>query len=507
MVSMETALRLCLLLPSCYLCIQAHDTWVHLPKKDHAGKHGARAIPGFMVGYDNKHKGWKFYTPDHTPSIRWSNSATFHKAKGWHDRPKVQSPLQIGFESLKAEGARPEADDPEPELETEGLDTQDLFPRASTAQPIDATEDMIGEVNTAILNLTPTLKEALASDNAQQWQEAIRKELDGLEAMGTWEIVDVLLDTKLVDSKIVLRLKLDADGIPIRHKARLVARGFTQREGIDFEETFALVAPLSAIRALLSLAVERDWEVHQLDITLVYLNSTLKHVIYMKPPEGAKVPKGKAYRVIKGLYGLKQSGQEWNMEFDKFLQRSNFHRLDCVPCIYTRGKGDDFAIVIIYVDDTLIISPKLKTVERIKEEIGRKWKVEEGGDVSHFLGIKISRDREAKTMDLKQTSYIKQLLNEHLDNQAVGVLACYMTQPSREHYNAAQKVLQYLDCTQDVHLRYGGAKQQDFLMAHSDANWASNATAQHRSSSGSAVFVHGNLVSWACITNRPYGWQ
>ena len=144
-------------------------------------------------------------------------------------------------------------------------------------------------------------------------------------------------------------------------------------------------------------------------------------------------------------------------------------------------------------------------------------------------------------MDLKQTSYIKQLLNEHLDkhrrkssvllqdipapetaasivkrkeypqiigkllwlsngthldiSQAVGVLARYMTQPSREHYNAVQKVLQYLDCTQDVHLQYGGDKQQDFLMAHSDANWASDATAQRRSSSGSAVFVHRNLVA------------
>ena len=148
---------------------------------------------------------------------------------------------------------------------------------------------------------------------------------------------------------------------------------------------------------------------------MAYLNSTLKHVIYMKPPEGAKVPKGKAYQVVKGLYGLKQSGQEWNLEFNKFLQHLNFHRLDCSPCIYTRGKGDNFAILIIYVDDTLIIAPKLETVKHIKEEIGKKWKMEEGGNVSHFLGIKITRNHEEKTMDLRQTSYIKQLLDEHLD--------------------------------------------------------------------------------------------
>ncbi|KAJ1601540.1 hypothetical protein NDA14_003813 [Ustilago hordei] len=213
--------------------------WVHLPRKDHTGKHGIRAIPGIMVSYDDKHKGWKFFTPSHTPSIRWSNSATFHEAKGWHDRPSVQSPLQFGFESLEAEGTRPETDSDKPKLEVEVLDMEDPLPKIHTAPPADPTDDnrseldveeIIGEAHTATLNLTPTLKEALASDNAQQWQEAICKELDGLEAMGTWEIVDVPPNTRLVDSKIVLRLKLDADGIPVRHKARLVAQGFTQWE-------------------------------------------------------------------------------------------------------------------------------------------------------------------------------------------------------------------------------------------------------------------------------------
>ncbi|SYW82010.1 uncharacterized protein UHO2_00495 [Ustilago hordei] len=206
-------------------------TWVHLPKKDHTGKHGVRAIPGIMIGYDDEHKGWKFFTPDHTPSIRWSNSATFHEHKGWHNRPKVQSLLQIGFESLKAESAKPEANDLKPEPEIEELDKQDSLQHAPVEQPINntednrleiAVEDMIRGANTTTLNLTPTMKEALASEDAQQWQEAICKELDGLEAMGTWEIVDVPPNTKLVDSKIILCLKLDADGVPVQHKARLV---------------------------------------------------------------------------------------------------------------------------------------------------------------------------------------------------------------------------------------------------------------------------------------------
>ncbi|KAJ1025411.1 hypothetical protein NDA13_004223 [Ustilago tritici] len=81
-------------------------------------------------------------------------------------------------------------------------------------------------------------------------------------------------------------------------------------------------------------------------------------------------------------------------------------------------------------------------------------------------------------------------------SQAVRVLTHYLTQPSREHYNTAQKVLQYLDHTQDIYLQYSSNKQQDFLMAHSDANWASDATVQRKSSSSSVVFVHGNLVAW-----------
>ncbi|CCF48705.1 hypothetical protein NDA14_007033 [Ustilago hordei] len=465
--------------------------WVHLPKKDHTGKH-----------------------------------AMFHEAKSWHDQPKTQSPLKFRFENLEAKDQNREPNSNEPNLEVEVLNIWDPLSNTYAAPSTNndnseiVVEDMLGEAQTAILNLMPTIKEALASNEAQQWQEAICKELDGLEVMGTWEIVDIPPNANLIDSKIILQLKLDADGIP----------------------TFAPVALLSAIRALLSLAVECDWEVHQLDIMMAYLNSTLKHTIYMKPPKGAKVPDGKAYQVVKGLYGLKQSGWEWNIEFDKFLQCLHFNRLDCVPCIYNRGKGNDFAIVIIYVDDTLIIAPKLETVKCIKEEIGKRWKMEEGSDMSHFLGIKISRDRQAKTMDLEQTSYVKQLLDEHLVNcqrkssvplqdipvpktmasiaerkeypqivskllwlsnrtcpdisQAVGVLAQYMTQPSKEHYHVAQKVLQYLDHTQDTHLQYGSNKQQDFLMAHSNVNWASNATAQWKSSSGSAVFVHGNLVVW-----------
>ncbi|KAJ1019564.1 hypothetical protein NDA18_006042 [Ustilago nuda] len=316
-----------------------------------------------MIGYD-EHKAWKFCNPDQPASIQWSNSATFHEDKGWSDRQQETcKPVEVE-EETRSEAA-----------------VEDLLP---------AMDSTVGAANTAVLNLDPTLGEAMNGEDAQLWKEAIRKELEGLKAMGTWEVVNHPSGVPLVDSKVMLRLKLDADGVPIKHKARLVVRGFTQREGINYQETFSPVAPLGAIRAILALAVQNDWEVHALDITMAYLNSRLKEAIYMKPPQGSGVAPGQVYKVVKGLYGLKQSRWEWNQEFDRSLRHMGFFQVECAPCIYTKGQGEGMTIMVIYIDDTLVIAPQLETVLKVKKQIGQRWKMEDSGEVSHFLGIKIS---------------------------------------------------------------------------------------------------------------------
>lgn len=508
--------------------------WVHLQPKDQQGKHGARARPAIMIGYDDEHKAWKFCNPDKPSSIWWSNSATFHEDKAWADRLLFTDPLC----------SSPPASSPT----TTDADEDDAASEAAVEEILQTADQAMGGANTAALNLDPTLKEAMASGDAELWKEAIRKELEGLETMGTWEIVDRPAGSPLVDSKIVLRLKLDADGVPLKHKARLVARGFTQREGIDYQETFSPVAPLGAIRAILALAVQHDWEVHALDITMAYLNSTLKEAVYMKPPEGSGIPAGKVYKVVKGLYGLKQSGREWNLAFDKSLRRIGFYQVECAPCIYIKGHGQDLVIVVIYVDDTLVIGPKREAVLAVKKQIGQKWKMEDSGEVLHFLGIKITRDRTKRTMTLSQATYIDQVLKKHLDQRtkcttvpmqdipqgtvvasaaqqkeypvivgkllwlanstrpdlslAVSVLARHMREPSQEHYKAAQRVLSYLNSTRDLGLVYQSCPVTAPLAAHSDANWASDVTVERKSTSGSVAFVHGNPVAWKSATQK-----
>ncbi|SOV07411.1 uncharacterized protein UDID_18901 [Ustilago sp. UG-2017a] len=441
--------------------------WVHVQRKDQQGKYGARAKPAIMIGYDDEHKAWKFCNPYQPASIQWSNSATFHEDKGWSDRQQEAcKPMEVEEES-----AAPTTVEEENRLETM---VEDLLP---------AMDSTIGTANTAVLNLDPTLGEAMKGEDAQLWKEAIQKELEGLEAMGTWEVVNHPPGVPLVDSKVVLRLKLDAD-----------------------------------------------------------------EAIYMKPPEGSGVASGQVYKVVKGLYGLKQSGREWNQEFDRSLRRMGFFQVECAPCIYTKGQGKDMAIVVIYVDDTLVIAPRLETVLRVKKQIGQRWKMEDSGKVSHFLSIKISRNCVMHTMTIGQSGYIDQVLAKHLDkctkptmvpmqsipegtlvasaaqqkeypvivgkllwvanstrpdlSLTVGILARHMREPSQEHYQAAQWVLRYLKSTKEVGLVYRANESQEPLVAHSDANWASDTTIQRRSTSGSVVLVYGNPVAWKSVTQK-----
>ncbi|KAJ1590163.1 hypothetical protein NDA12_004721 [Ustilago hordei] len=462
--------------------------WVHVQQKDQQGKHGARAKPAIMIGYDDEHKAWKFCNPDQPASIQWSNSAMFHEDKGWSDRQQEAVRPMVTME-VEEGGVTPAIVEEETRSET-------------------AVEDLLPAVD---------------STDAQLWKEAIRKELEGLEAMGTWEVVHQPPGVPLVDSKVVLRLKLDADGVPVKHKARLVARGFTQREGIDYQETFSPVAPLGAIRAILALAVQNNWEVHALDITMAYLNSTLKEAIYMKPPEGSGVAPGKVYKVVKGLYGLKQSGREWNQEFDRSLRRMGFFQVECAPCIYTKGQGEDMAIVVIYVDDTLVIAPRLETVLEVKKQIGQRWKMEDSGYIDQVLAKHLDKRTKPTMVPMQnipegtlvasaaqQKEYpviVGKLLwvanSTRPDlSLTVGVLARHMREPSQEHYQAAQRVLRYLESTRQVGLVYRASESQEPLVAHSDANWASDATIQRRSTSGSVALVYGNPVAWKSATQK-----
>jgi hypothetical protein len=257
----------------------------------------------------------------------------------------------------------------------------------------------------------PTLKHALQGEEAEKWRKSIDKELASHELNGTWEVCDLPAGQSIVDSKFVLKKKRDSEGNVSSFKVRLVARGFTQHEGIDYHETFAPVSNLSTIMILLTVAAEKNLELGQMDIETAYLNAPLKEEVYLKPPELLNdLFDGKVLRLRKALYGLKQAAREWNLLFTDTLRRLGWTPSINDPCLFTRKMKGKSEYLIIYVDDILIAAETEEAVALIKREIGEHFRAKDLGELSFILGIKVTRNRSAKKIWLSQEAYIDQLV-------------------------------------------------------------------------------------------------
>jgi hypothetical protein len=140
------------------------------------------------------------------------------------------------------------------------------------------------------------------------WHAVMKAEMDAVEKNRTWELADLPRGHRVITVKWVFKLKRDEIGAIIKHKARLVARGFLQRDGIDFDDAFAPVARMESVRLLLALATQEGWCVHHMDVKSVFLNGDLKEEVYVHQPPGFAIPdkEGKVLRLRKALYGLRQ---------------------------------------------------------------------------------------------------------------------------------------------------------------------------------------------------------
>ncbi|KAL4016518.1 hypothetical protein IC575_024170 [Cucumis melo] len=180
------------------------------------------------------------------------------------------------------------------------------------------------------------------------------EEMKALEKNRTWEICALPKGHKTVGCKWVFSLKYKADGTLDRHKARLVAKGFTQTYGIDYSETFSPVAKLN-VRVLLSVAVNKDWPLYQLDVKNAFLNGDLVEEVYMSPPPGFEAQFGQEVcKLQKSLYGLKQSPRAWFDRFTTFV-KSQGHKGTRPYFIYKGFQNRKIAILIVYVDDIVLM--------------------------------------------------------------------------------------------------------------------------------------------------------
>lgn len=260
--------------------------------------------------------------------------------------------------------------------------------------------------------IEPTYAEAKKHPDWPKWKAAVQAELDSLTSNGTWHLVERPTSGNVVDSKWVLRIKKNSAGEVDKYKARLVARGFTQIYGVDYYKMFAPVAKLSSFRLILAIAARNGWPADSFDFNSAYLNSKLDEDVYLEQPPDHAIADRRKYvlKLDKALYGLKQGGRKWYETLCVALADLGFKRAEADYGVFFKHEGPHLIILAIHVDDCLITGDSRLLLDTYKHCIGQKYRLTDLGPVSWLLGIKVSRDLEARTLALSQHSYINAII-------------------------------------------------------------------------------------------------
>lgn len=392
-------------------------------------------------------------------------------------------------------------------------------------------------------NLPQTVEEAFSREDGDEWRGAMEAEFSALQNNKTWSLVDLPKGHRAIPCRWVYAIKRNVDGEVERYKARLVAKGCHQRFGIDFHETFSPVVRYSTIRILLALAVKEKMYLHQLDVSTAYLNSDLHDEIYMQQPQNFKDSRfpNKVMRLHKAIYGLKQSGREWNSNLDGTLRKLNFVPCDNESCLYKGNYNGKLVLIAVYVDDIIVGCIDKSIVLNIKAKIAKEFNVDDKGELRYFLGMEIERDGPTGTIKLSQSQYIRDILEQYgMENcktlsvpleagyqvscddscekvgtteyqslvgtlmylaistrpdilHSVSKMAQRNADPRKEHFTKLKHILRYLAGTKDLKLIYQNNHVN--LEGYVDADWGGN-TVDRKSYTGFVFSFGGCPITW-----------
>ena len=392
---------------------------------------------------------------------------------------------------------------------------------------------------------SPPWKQALAGEDAEKWHGAMKEEVTSLSEHGTYELVELPVGAKAISGKWVYKIKRGPTGEIQRYKARYVARGFTQEEGIDFFETWAPVGSYATLRALLSVAAVEDLKMKHVDIQCAFLNGVMNETVYVEQPPILNDGTNRVWKLLKTLYGLKQVAREWHKALARLLGEMGFVRSHSDPALYVRKTGRCF--IFLWVDD-LFIFGRSTGLKALIDQILKAFEGRDLGDLSWALGASITRDRKQKIISLSQQQKVVNLLEkfsmadcrpsptplvprqqlrsakdhpelevadqaEHARfmsavggiqyiavvtrpdiSYACNVLAKHMGCSLKEHWPAVQHILRYLQSTKELGLVFEGSSKSCLLEGYSDADFANDKGL--KSVSGLVLRVYGNTVFW-----------
>ena len=550
----------------------------------------SKANPGVFLGYETNSNGYTVGVPDEFERLRIfaSRNVTFDETVGYtNDKPKDDDLLSFQHSTYCQESQEMETQEnlySENMLNAAMTDTQEIEPQENLesgtmlnaamtdAQEIETRENLESDtmlnaattdesdkrqrrppywmndyesgsaLSATVLGNKDTPKSAKEALESTVWKRAMQDEYDSLIKKETWEIQKLPPGRKPVSSKWNFKVKYGPNGEITRHKARFVARGFTQVQGKDFNETFSPTVRMATLRTMIACAAQEQAMVGQMDIKTAYLNAPLEEEVYLQQPEGFEIGDRDCYlRLKKSLYGLKQSGRNWFNMLKDHMIKLGFKQSLNDPCFFSRNKED---FVCAWVDDLVYFSKVKKDfLQSFLKEVEQQFIVGDSGPLSWFLGMKIQCSPGLITISQKQ--YINDLLqkfgmqnckpastpmadNIKLTKEDTGLqeefdyrglvgalnylagssrpdiayvahhLSSFFANPGLSHWTAAKHVLRYLQGSKDTEIKYAYNPIGMKIHAYCDADWAGNIDCR-RSTSGYAIFANkeGAAVSWS----------
>lgn len=505
-----------------------------------------RTEPGIFLGYAHLSKGYVVLTD--------SGRLITRRSVRFEERPLVEASLGHAVGESKT---RPVETKGETEHKSSSRTVRrSTAPRSSLSSMFDRSAEekitlargyrqyVLTAAMAADVPIPSTYTRAVKGPNSAEWIAAIESEKQSLAEAGVFRIVDaaeVPRDHAPLTAKWVFDIKQRPNGTVARYKARLVARGFLQVEGRDYRETFSPTVKMSSMRLVLALAAHKDLELDHIDIKCAFLHGDIDCDIYMRPPQGYSVEKGKLFKVVQSLYGLKQASRKFNEKLDGNLKAFGFVQCPGDHCLYVHRDLDLW--LLIHVDDIMLARPSSFNRDRLVSFLRhRGLRLGTVSTLSYFVGIQVERNRRKRTIKIYQDRYIQDMLirfdmvdcnamrtpmvptsesfvnSEDLGDEdqklyreivgsllwlalatrpdvqfAVTKLTRFMKNPTKKAYVASKRILRYLKGTLDKGLVYGG---QDLkLVAECDASWGNDVDTR-RSFAGYFFSINGGAISW-----------
>ena len=519
--------------------------------KEERHKLDPKAEKCVLLGYGMATKSYRLYDIKER-KVFYSRDVTFDESRpGYGKEPTDQTDKSVEIE-LSSDVSIPEEAEYETaeseEVEHQSV-TEEEEPVLRRSTRVRRPTNFYGTyINTAVTDLPPeptTVEEALSGPEKDKWKEAMKKEMDSLKANDVYDIVKLPQHRKTVGCKWIFKRKVRADGSIERYKARLVAQGYSQKPGQDYDETFCPVVRFESVRSVIAMAAQHELLLHQMDVTSAFLNGDLEEEIYMSQPEGFQIEgENLVCKLKRSLYGLKQAPRCWNTALDNQLKGMGFTQTKSDPCLYVNSEGELF-IIAVYVDDILLAGKDKRKMDEIKQTLSSLFEVKDMGELHYFLGVKVIQNHEEKSIWIGQPTYTSsiiehfglkeaksvatpvntaiklvkateddELADQGLYQSAVGSLQYLSTmtrpditfavsnvgkfssKPTKDHWVAVKRIIRYLQGTSNYGLKYSyDGSNTSTCIGYSDSDFGGD-TDDRKSTSGYIFQIGGTGISW-----------